>query len=82
MKVQEKISTDTKAFIGFKFEAKGTNYTKLVCAKSRYYDITVENDLFNIRAYTLRGVKELNVLTCEGVFVDGLSDALLLMAIK
>jgi len=76
------ISNYTKAFIGFKFEAKGTNYTKLVCAKSRYYDITLENDLFNIRSYTLRGVKELNVMETKGVFVGNLSEALLLMAIK
>jgi hypothetical protein len=67
----------TKLAIGFKFQVQGNNFTKLVCNKSRYIDVTLVNDLFNVKAYTLRGVNELKISELKGVYVENLQEAIL-----
>ena len=54
------INTGTKLFIGYQFEVKLTNGTKVICNKGRQIIITLENDLFSIYAFTLKGVKIVN----------------------
>jgi hypothetical protein len=66
----------TKIKIGFKFQVMAENFTKLVCNKSRFVDITLVNDLYNVKAYTLRGVNEIKVVELNGVFVENLQDAI------
>ena len=62
----------TKIKIGFKFQVMSENFTKLVCNRNRFVDITLVNDLYNVKAYTLRGVKEVKVAELNGVFVENL----------
>lgn len=66
----------TKIKIGFKFQVMGENFTKLVCNRNRFVDITLVNDLYNVKAYTLRGVNEVKVAELNGVFVENLQDAI------
>jgi hypothetical protein len=66
----------TKIKIGFKFQVMGENFTKLVCNRNRFVDITLVNDLYNVKAYTLRGVKEVKVAELNGVFVENLQAAI------
>lgn len=67
----------TKIKIGFKFQVMGENFTKLVCNRNRFVDVTLVNDLYNVKAYTLRGVNEVKVVELNGVFVENLQDAIL-----
>lgn len=67
----------TKIKIGFKFQVMGVNFTKLVCNRNRFVDITLVNDLYNVKAYTLRGVNEVKVAELNGVFVENLQDAII-----
>ena len=66
----------TKIKIGFKFQVMSENFTKLVCNKNRFVDITLVNDLYNVKAYTLRGVKEIKVAELNGVFVENLQSTI------
>lgn len=54
------INTGTKLFIGYKFEVEMVNGTKVICNKGRQIIITLENDLFSIYAFTLKGVNIVN----------------------
>jgi hypothetical protein len=67
----------TQMTIGYKFEVKGNNFTKLVCNRNRFVDITLVNDLYNVKSYTLRGVNEVKVAELNGVFVENLQDAII-----
>jgi hypothetical protein len=67
----------TKLKIGYKFEVKGNNFTKLVCNRNRYIDITLVNDLYNVKAYTLRGINELKISELKGIFNENLQDAII-----
>ncbi len=66
----------TKIKIGFKFQVMSENFTKLVCNRNRFVDITLVNDLYNVKAYTLRGVKEIKVAELNGVFVENLQSTI------
>lgn len=66
----------TKIKIGFKFQVMGENFTKLVCNRNRFVDVTLVNDLYNVKSYTLRGVNEVKVAELNGVFVENLQDAI------
>lgn len=70
-------SLSTKLAIGYKFEVKGNNFTKLVCNRNRFIDITLVNDLYNVKAYTLRGVNQVKVSELNSVFVENLQEAIL-----
>lgn len=67
----------TKLAIGYKFEVKGNNFTKLVCNRNRFIDVTLVNDLYNVKAYTLRGVNEVKVAELNGIFADNLQEAII-----
>lgn len=66
----------TKIKIGFKFQVMSENFTKLVCNRNRFVDITLVNDLYNVKAYTLRGVKEIKVSELNGVFAENLQSTI------
>jgi len=66
----------TQMTIGFKFQVNGVNFTKLVCNRNRFVDVTLVNDLYNVKAYTLRGVNEVKVAELNGVFVEDLQKAI------
>lgn len=61
-------TTSTKMTIGYKFEMTGTGYTKLVCAKGRHIEIRVNNDLYDVKGYSIKGVDEVRVKEVAGVF--------------
>ena len=67
----------TQMTIGFKFQVNGTNFTKLVCNRNRFIDVTLVNDLYNVKAYTLRGVNELKVSELNGIFIEDLQKAII-----
>lgn len=67
----------TKIKIGFKFQVMGENFTKLVCNRNRFVDVTLVNDLYNVKAYTLKGVNEVKVSELNGIFVEDLQKAII-----
>jgi len=67
----------TQMTIGFKFQVNGTNFTKLVCNRNRFVDVTLVNDLYNVKSYTLRGVNEVKVSELKGIFVEDLQNAII-----
>ena len=67
----------TQMTIGFKFQVNGTNFTKLVCNRNRFVDVTLVNDLYNVKAYTLKGVNEVKVSELNGIFVEDLQKAII-----
>ena len=67
----------TKIKIGFKFQVMGENFTKLVCNRNRFVDITLVNDLYNVKAYTLKGINEVKVSELNGIFVEDLQKAII-----
>jgi hypothetical protein len=67
----------TQMTIGLKFQVNGNNFTKLVCNRNRFIDISLVNDLYNVKAYTLRGVNEVKVAELNGIFVENLQNAIL-----
>lgn len=71
------ITSRTQIEIGLKFQVKGENFTKLVCNRNRYVDITLVNDLFNVRAYNMKGINEIKVSEINGVFVEDLQNAII-----
>lgn len=62
------INTGTKLAIGYKFEVAIANGTKIMCAKSRQIIITIENDLYNVYAFTLKGINITNEKRINNVF--------------
>lgn len=71
------ITLTTKMTIGFKFQVNGKNFTKLVCNKNRFIDITLVNDLYNVKSYTLKGVNEVNVSELNEIFAEDLQKAII-----
>ena len=67
----------TKIKIGFKFQVMGENFTKLVCNRNRFVDVTLVNDLYNVKAYTLKGINEVKVSELNGIFVEDLQKAII-----
>lgn len=67
----------TQMTIGLKFQVNGKNFTKLVCNRNRFVDITLVNDLYNVKAYTLKGVNEVKVSELNGIFVEDLQKAII-----
>ena len=61
-------NTSTKMAIGYKFELKGNGYTKLVCSKNRFIEIRINNDMYNIKAYNVKGVELVKVKEVLNVF--------------
>jgi hypothetical protein len=55
----------------------GENFTKLVCNRNRFVDVTLVNDLYNVKAYTLKGVNEVKVSELNGIFVEDLQKAII-----
>lgn len=67
----------TQMTIGLKFQVNGKNFTKLVCNRNRFVDVTLVNDLYNVKAYTLKGVNETKVSELNGIFVEDLQKAII-----
>ena len=67
----------TQMTIGFKFQVNGKNFTKLVCNRNRFVVITLVNDLYNVKAYTLKGVNETKVSELNGIFIEDLQKAII-----
>ncbi len=67
----------TQMTIGLKFQVNGKNFTKLVCNRNRFVDVTLVNDLYNVKAYTLKGVNEVKVSELNGIFVEDLQKAII-----
>jgi hypothetical protein len=63
--------------IGLKFQVNGKNFTKLVCNRNRFVDVTLVNDLYNVKAYTLKGINEVKVFELNGIFVEDLQKAII-----
>jgi hypothetical protein len=58
----------TKMKIGYKFEMTGNGYIKLVCAKGRFIEIHTSNDMYNVKAYNVKGVDVVKVKEVSNVF--------------
>ena len=62
------ISLNAKMKIGYKFELTVSNGIKIMAAKNRQILITLENDLYNIYAFTLKGVNMVKEVKMTGIF--------------
>jgi hypothetical protein len=71
------LSTDTKMKIGYKFEVTLNNGTKIMAGRGRQIMVTVSNDLFNVYAFTLRGVNMTKEVSVNGVFADQLEETII-----
>ena len=67
----------TQMTIGLKFQVNGKNFTKLVCNRNRFVDVTLVNDLYNVKAYTLKGINEVKVSELNGIYVEDLQKAII-----
>lgn len=67
----------TKMTIGYKFELNVNNGIKIMAAKGRQILVTIENDLYTIHAFTLRGVNMTNEVKMTGVFADKLQESII-----
>jgi hypothetical protein len=70
-------TTNTKMQIGYKFEVKTENGVVIHAAKGRKIAITVDNDLFTVLGFTLRGVEMKSQVKKEGVFISQLQEAII-----
>ena len=70
------ITLETKLAIGFKFEVTTANGFKLVGNRNRQYLVTLENDLYNVYAFNLKGVNIVNEKEIKGVFADQLNETI------
>lgn len=62
------LSLNTKMIIGYKYELAVNNGVKIIAAKNRQILVTFENDLYNIYAFTLKGVNMVKEVKINGVF--------------
>jgi hypothetical protein len=76
----EMITLQTKIAIGFKYEVKTSNGIKVVGNKNRQFLITLENDLYSVHAFTLRGVNMVNESKVNGIFGNQLNETIRQMA--
>jgi hypothetical protein len=67
------ITLATKLAIGFKFEVTTVNGFKLVGNRNRQFLVTLENDLYNVYAFTLKGINMVNEKKVNGIFADQLN---------
>jgi hypothetical protein len=67
----------TQMTIGYKYQVNGKNFTKLVCNRNRFIDIILINDLYNVKAYNLKGINEVKVSEINGVFIEDLQNAII-----
>ena len=67
------ITLATKLAIGFKFEVTTANGFKLVGNRNRQFLVTLENDLYNVYAFTLKGINMVNEKKVNGIFADQLN---------
>lgn len=70
------ISLATKIAIGFKMEVKTSNGFKLIGNKNRQFIVTLENDLFSVHAFTLKGINMVNEKKISGIFGDKLNETI------
>lgn len=74
------ITLQTKIAIGFKYEVKTSNGIKVVGNRNRQFLITLENDLYSVHAFTLRGINMVNESKVSGVFGNQLNETIRQMA--
>jgi hypothetical protein len=74
------ITLQTKIKIGFKYEVKTSNGIKVVGNRNRQFLITLENDLYSVHAFTLRGVNMVNESKVNGIFGNQLNETIRQMA--
>jgi len=70
------ISLKTKLAIGFKFEVTTKNGFKLVGNKNRQFLVTLENDLYNVYAFNLKGINLVNEKKVNGIFANQLNQTI------
>jgi hypothetical protein len=70
------ITTATKMTIGYKFEVALSNGTKIMAGKGRQIMVTVSNDLYNVYAFTLKGVNLVKEVKMNGIFAEQLNEAI------
>ena len=58
----------TKMIIGYKMELAMNNGIKIIAAKGRQIVVTLEKDMYNVYAFTLKGVKIVNEKRINSVF--------------
>ena len=58
----------TKMTIGFKYDVQLINGIKIIANKNRQICVTTAGDLYNIHAFTLRGVDLVREVNINGVF--------------
>lgn len=77
-----KLTTNTKMQIGYKFEVALANGSKIMAANGRQIMVTLSNDLYNIYAFTLRGVKITKEVKIEGLYADQLNNEIVKAALQ
>ena len=70
-------TTQTNMIIGLKAILKASTYTKLVCAKGRYIEISLTNDLYNVKGYSVKGIKDVKVKEQKEIFIENLQQAII-----
>ena len=58
----------TKMRIGFKYSVKLINGIKIIANKNRHICVTSAGDLYNIHAFTLKGINLVREVNINGVF--------------
>jgi hypothetical protein len=71
------LSTATKMKIGYQFEVALCNGTKIMAGKGRQVMVTVKNDLFDVYAFTLKGINMTKEVKVSGLFAEQLEEAIL-----
>jgi hypothetical protein len=74
------ITLQTKIAIGFKMEVKTSKGFKIIGNRNRQFLITLENDLYSVHAFTLRGVNMVNESKVNGIFGNQLNETIRQMA--
>lgn len=70
------ISLSTKLAIGFKFEVTTKKGFKLVGNRNRQYLVTLENDLYNVHAFNVKGINLVNEKKVNGIFANQLNQTI------
>jgi hypothetical protein len=70
------ITLQTKIAIGFKMEVKTSKGFKIIGNRNRQFLITLENDLYSVHAFTLRGVNMVNQSKVNGIFANQLNQTI------
>lgn len=75
------ITLATKMTIGYKFEVAVSNGFKIMAANGRQIVVTVKNDLFEIYAFTLKGVKMSKEVKSSEIFAEQLNEEIIKAAL-